>query len=94
MPTVDAANETAGRMEGKKDKLPFWANIQRELAATGISPPPISVLDNNGEVSEVTRRCVELIAKHDMILATGHFGRVEIFKLVRTARDLGVRKVS
>ena len=35
MPTVDAANETAGRTDGPTDKLPFWAKIQRELAATG-----------------------------------------------------------
>lgn len=63
------------------------------MAATGIAPPPLSVLDASGETSEATRRCVELIAKHDMILATGHLGRAEIFKLVRTARELGVRKI-
>ena len=40
MPTVDAANETAGRLDGPNVKLPFWAKIQRELAATGIAPPP------------------------------------------------------
>src|SRR5580658_11000514 len=32
MPTVDAANETAGRLDGPNVKLPFWAKIQRELA--------------------------------------------------------------
>jgi len=93
MPTVDAANETAGRVDGPNVKLPFWAKIQREMAATGIAPPPLSVLDASGEISEATRRCVELIAKHDMILATGHLGRAEIFKLVRTAREMGVRKI-
>jgi hypothetical protein len=93
MPTVDAANETAGRLDGPNVKLPFWAKIQRELAATGIAPPPLSVLDARGEISEAARRCVEVIAKHDMILATGHLGRAEIFQLVRTARDMGVRKM-
>ena len=38
MPTVDAENETAGRLDGGTHKLPFWAKIQRELAAEGISP--------------------------------------------------------
>jgi hypothetical protein len=28
-----------------------------------------------------------------MILATGHLGQVEIFKLVKTAREMGTRKV-
>lgn len=93
MPTVDAANETAGRADGPTTKLPFWANIQRELAAMGIAPPPLSVLDAKDNVSDVTRRCIELIAKHDMILATGHLGRREIFALVKTAREMGARKV-
>jgi Family of unknown function (DUF6282) len=93
MPTVDAANETAGKVDGPNTKLPFWAKIQRELAATGIAPPPLSVLDASGEISAVTRTCLPLIAKHEMILATGHLGSGEIFKLVRAARDAGVRKI-
>jgi hypothetical protein len=93
MPTVDAANETAGRADGPNTKLPFWAKIQRELAAIGIAPPPLSVLDASGEISEATRICLPLIAKHEMILATGHLGRVEIFKLMSAARETGIRKI-
>ena len=93
MPTVDAANETAGRLDGPNVKLPFWAKIQRELAATGIAPPPLTVLDSSGKVSEAARRCIELIARHNMILATGHLGRVEIFQLVKTAREMGTQRV-
>src|SRR6266568_5559669 len=63
-PTVDAANETAGRLDGPNVKLPFWAKIQRELAATGVAPPPITVLDPSGNITEAARRCVELIARH------------------------------
>jgi hypothetical protein len=93
MPTVDAQNETAGRLDGGSAKLPFWAKIQRELAAEGISPPPLSVIDEAGTVIEAARRCLERIAKHDMILATGHLGRREIFALVRTAKEMGLKKV-
>jgi hypothetical protein len=93
MPTVDAENETAGRLDGGTQKLPFWARIQRELAAEGISPPPLSVVDDAGEVIESARRCLERIARHNMILATGHLGRREIFALVRTAKAMGLRKV-
>src|SRR5262252_1219000 len=88
MPTVDAANETAGRVDGPATKLPFWAKIQRELAAEGISPPPLTVLDDNGGINEATYRCLDLIAAHDIILATGHLGRHEIFPLVRESREL------
>ncbi len=93
MPTVDAANETAGRVNKAGTKAPFWAKIQHELAATGIAPPPISVLDESGEISDITRRCIDLISKHNMVLATGHLGRKEIFKLVRAVRDAGSGKV-
>jgi len=93
MPTVDAANETAGRVGGPNTKLPFWAQIQRELAAKEIAPPPLTVVDESGAVNEAARRCLELIAAHDMILATGHLGRHEIFPLVKTAREMKVRKV-
>ena len=51
MPTVDAENETAGRIDGPSTKLPFWAKIQRELAAEGISPAPLSPIDWNGKVT-------------------------------------------
>ena len=93
MPTVDAQNETAGRLDGGSAKLPFWAKIQRELAAEGISPPPLSAIDESGRLVEPVRRCLERIAKHNMILATGHLGRLEIFALVRAAKDMGLRKV-
>ena len=92
-PTVDAANETAGRLDGGHDKLPFWAKIQREIAAAGITRPPMTVLDEAGKISAETRQCLELIAKYNMVLATGHLGRHEIFPLVKEARALGVRRI-
>ena len=93
MPTVDAANETAGRPGGTNKKLPFWAQIQLELAATGINPPPMTVIDDDGKLTPVATACIELIRKYDMILATGHLGRREIFALVRSAKEIGLRKV-
>ncbi|MGH9852212.1 MAG: DUF6282 family protein [Blastocatellia bacterium] len=92
-PTVDAANETAGRLDGGNEKLPFWAKIQREIAAAGITRPPMTVLDAEGKISGETRQCLELIAKYNMILATGHLGRHEIFPLVKEARALGVKRI-
>jgi len=93
MPTVDAENETAGLPGGGHKKLPFWAEIQRELAAMGISPPRMTVLDGEGQVSQAARTCLELIGRHDMILATGHLGRHEIFPLVKAAKEMKLRKI-
>ena len=93
MPTVDAANETAGRPDGTKKHLPFWAKIQLELAATGLSPAPMTVLDEDGSLNRSARACLELIHKYDMILATGHLGRHEILALVKTAKEIGLKRV-
>ncbi len=93
MPTVDAANETAGRPGGSAANPPFWATIQLELAATGVNPPPMSVLDEAGALLPVVRTCLELIRKYDMILATGHLGRREIAALVKAAEEMKLRRV-
>jgi len=93
MPTVDAENETAGLPGGGDKKLPFWAEIQRELAAMGISPPRMRVIDERGDLIPQARACMDLIKRHDMILATGHVGRDEIFALVRGGKELGLRKL-
>src|SRR5260370_18747562 len=60
MPTVDAANETAGRLDGPNTKLPFCAKIQRELAATVIAPPPLTLLDANRPLNAPTRSSLKL----------------------------------
>src|SRR5580704_16054047 len=93
MPTVDAENETAGLPTGWNKKLPFWAEIQRDLAGMGISPPPMRVIDEAGKLVPQARLCLELIGRHDMILATGHLGRAEIFALVKAGKEMGLRKI-
>ena len=93
MPTVDAENETAGLPTGGSQKLPFWAEIQRQLAGMGISPPRIRAIDASGNLTPQVRLCLELIRHHDMILATGHLGRDEIFALVKGGKEMGLRKM-
>jgi hypothetical protein len=83
MPTVDAANETAGRRGGATTKLPF----------TGIAPPPLTVIGEDGNLNESARRCLEIIGKYNMILATGHLGRKEIFALVKTGAEMGLKRI-
>ena len=40
-----------------------------------------------------TRGCLEIIAKYDMILATGHLSKKEIRELVKTAKEMKVKRV-
>src|SRR5215472_4574328 len=69
MPTVDAENETAGLPTGGHKKLPFSAEIQHELSDMGISPPRMRVIDDAGRLVHAVRTCMELIGRHDMIMA-------------------------
>ena len=53
----------------------------------------MTVIEEDGSVTGAARTCLELIKKYDMILATGHLGKKEILALVKTAREIGLRKV-
>jgi len=51
------------------------------------------VIDASGQLVDAARHCLDRIAKHNMILATGHLGRHEIFALVAAAARMGVNKI-
>ena len=97
LPTVDAANETAGRVDPKSDpthpKLPAWAQMQQDLRARGMDQPPVDVVDGSGRVLPELQQVLEVVAGHGMQLATGHLGRDEIFAVVDAARERGVQDV-
>jgi hypothetical protein len=94
LPTVDAANETAGRTEPQPgQKLPAWAQMQHDLRARGMDVAPVDVVDADGRVLDALHGCLEVIAGHGMQLATGHLGRDEIFAVVDAAVEHGVRDI-
>jgi hypothetical protein len=93
-PTVDAENETAGRTEPKPGaKLPAWAKMQHELRDRGMAVAPVAVLDRDGAVVPEARAVLKTIARHGLVLATGHLGRDEIFAVVDAAVEEGVRDI-
>jgi len=51
------------------------------------------VTDEDGKVSKATHDCLDLIAKHDMILATGHIGPSEMPAVVKAAVEQGVKRI-
>jgi hypothetical protein len=93
-PTFDARNETAGRTPvAPGDHLPVWAKLQHELRADGVHTPVVDVVDARGEALPETVAVIEAIARHQLVLATGHLARDEIFTVVDVARAAGVRDV-
>ena len=94
LPTVDAANERRHlRHAAPGSKLPYWARLQQEMREAGFDVPPVEVVDDRGDIVPELRAVLRIIARHDLVLATGHLGRDEIFAVVHTAREEGVRHI-
>lgn len=93
-PTFDALNETAGRVPPAPGaKLPFWAKMQHQLRDEGVNSDPVLVVDENGRVLPAMIQVLKSIAKHDMVFATAHLSRDEIFAVVDAAIEVGVRQI-
>jgi hypothetical protein len=93
MPTVDAHNEAHEREAAPGAKVPVWVKLQLELREQGIEIAPVPVVDEDGNALPETREVIAMVARHGMLLATGHLGRDEIFEVVDTALDEGVREI-
>ncbi len=94
LPTSDSAHERAHVFDGNPNKkLPYWAQILIDMEKEGIAAPPISVVTENGAVTEEMVTVLEIIAKYDMILATSHISHQETFAVVKEAHKRGVKKI-
>jgi hypothetical protein len=94
MPTVDSPAETAGRREPRPgDNVPQWARLQHELHELGLSVEPVHVTDADGALLPETRDVLRAIARHGLILATGHLARDDAFALVDGAVEEGVETI-
>lgn len=90
LPTVDAENEAPGR-HPEEGRRPVWAQMQEELRQAGLRYDPVRVVDSRGEPLPELREVLRVVARHQMVLATGHLSRDEIFAAVEAARSAGVR---
>jgi hypothetical protein len=94
LPTFDAKNETAGRVPPPPGaKLPVWAQLQHELRAAGVNTPVVEVLTEQGIVRPETVAVLAAVARHNLVLATGHLSRDEIFAIVEAAKAQGVQQI-
>jgi len=94
MPTVDCRNQRECQAEAPAGSTPpMWAQLQTELAAEGIMSPAIDVVGRDGQPVEALGQVLAVIAKYDMVLATGHLSGPEILTTVRAAHAAGVRRI-
>jgi hypothetical protein len=93
LPTVDSVNESHERDGPPGAAVPVWVKLQRELREQGIEIEPVPVVDGAGAVLPETREVIRRVAKHGMVLATGHLARDEIFAVVDAAIEEGVELI-
>ncbi|WP_284035481.1 DUF6282 family protein [Neobacillus sp. 114] len=93
MPTFDAANEIEYMFSRTGyAKLPPWAKVQMERKEQGKGQAGITILED-GKLTSSIREVLDLIAENNLILATGHLNKKEIFALVTAAKQQSVKKV-
>ena len=78
---------------GKAVKLPFWANIIIQMREENISCPTITLLHEDGKLKDEVWDILDIIAKWDMVLATGHISHEETFALISAGKERGVKKM-
>src|SRR5580693_10183480 len=93
LPTVDSVNESHEREAPSGAKVPVWVKLQLDLREQGIEIPPVPVVDDGGLVLPEVREVLGMIARHGMLLATGHLDRDEIFAVVDAALEEGVTDI-
>jgi hypothetical protein len=95
LPTVDAVNEAGAREREYPPgaHVPMWVALQRDLREQGMEAPPVAVVDAAGAPLPALLDVLRIVARHGLVLATGHLGREEIHTVVGAALDAGVRDV-
>jgi len=94
MPTVDSGNQrrtSASDLPGAKPAM--WNAVQSDLRAQGIVPEVVEVVDGEGQVLAAVRQVLRVVARHDLVLATGHLNGAEILAVVRAAVREGIRRI-
>jgi Family of unknown function (DUF6282) len=86
LPTVDSENE-ASEEAPKPAKQPVWRAIQEEFAQAGVASAPVQLTESG------LAAVLAVVARHDLVLATGHLGRAEIHRAVVAALTAGVSRI-
>ena len=94
LPTVSSENEF-GEVEAAdpNGRVPVWVRFELELRAAGVRPQPVPVVDADGAPLPELLGVLAVVARHDLVLATGHLSRDEIFSVVDAAVEAGVQTI-
>ena len=94
LPTVSSENEFGEVEEADPDgNVPVWVRFELDLRAAGVRPRPVPVIDSAGAPLPELLDVLAVVARHDLVLATGHLSRDEIVTVVDAAVAAGVRTI-
>jgi hypothetical protein len=94
LPTVSSENEIGEVEHADPDgNIPVWVRFELELRAAGLRPRAVPVVDDDGAPLPELLDVLAVAARHDLVLATGHLSRDEIFTVVDAAVEAGVRTI-
>jgi hypothetical protein len=89
LPTVSARGEVA-KVENADGNVPVWVRFELELRAAGARPGAVPVLDDGGAPLPELLAVLDIVARRELVLMTGHLARDEIFAVVDAAVAAGV----
>jgi hypothetical protein len=94
LPTVSAPGEHAEvEAADPHGKVPVWVGFELALRAAGVKPRAVAVLDDAGRPLPALREVIEVVARHGLVLATGHLSARETFAAVEAASAAGVETI-
>jgi Family of unknown function (DUF6282) len=94
MPTVNSINEMEEvHSFAPGAPMPVWMKFEVSLREAGVQPEPVAVLDGGGSLLPAVNKVLEVAARHQLVVATGHLARDEIFAVVNGALAAGIRDV-
>jgi len=94
MPTVSSANEIHEvHSFAPGAPMPVWMKFEVELREAVGEPDPVEVLDADGQLLPQVHEIFNVCARHQLVLATGHLARDEIFAVADGALKAGIKDV-
>jgi hypothetical protein len=94
LPTVSARGEFATVERAETDgNVPVWVRFELELREAGAAPGPVPVLGDDGAPRPELLDVLRVVARHRLVLATGHLSREETFVVVDAAVGVGVETI-
>lgn len=94
LPTVSAPGEFAkAESAGPAGNVPVWVRFERELRQAGAPPRAVPVLDDEGRPRPDLLEVLQVVARHGLVLNTGHLSRDEVFAVVDAALGAGVATI-